>query len=272
MKYTEEELEATSTKDIRAIARELKIKNPNGFKKADLIKEILRTEEKRENTLCKSDESSDFDESVLDCENSLALEEFEPDENIIIDEETGEVLEKEPEKEEKKDQTPVRKLVKSETQQGKQLSLKLDGEPKKKKTEQKIEEKPVPEENLEEQRRVLMEKYRKDNGYTSSKDKKTKARKEIGGERLTKIMIVVVPIATLLGIYCGLEAIIFAISKLWYGNLAYVPVNLPLKTILCITSIAVLEFSKYAQQFDKVIDYYAERLKRKTSDDEDSKK
>lgn len=277
--YEKTELESMNVKKLRAISSDLKVKNATSYSKEDLIERILdaqqtminagilkvpkkKPEEKKDENTQKNSKQNVPTESKKKTEKPVDLK-YEEKDGMLIDKETGEVFDEEPEESaaEKMEQKPVDK---TEPKQGEQLSLKLDEEPKREtKPEPKVEEKPISEEELQEQRRISMEKYRKEHGYVPPEEKKVKVRREIGGERLTNIMIVAVPIAIFLGIYCGLEAIIFAISKLWYGDLAYVPVNLLLKTILCILSIIVLEFSKYTQQFNKVVDYYANKLKQK---------
>lgn len=258
--YTKEELNNKKVGTLRTIARDLKIKNYTTFQREKLIDQIVDAQQTMINAgLIKLPEPEPEPEEPLYSDTDAVFEcEFD-DPSYSIDEETGEVIENKP-VDEFEPQPVEKSKSKVETQKVEQIGLDLNS-----KIEKKIEENPekheLTEEELQAQRRASVEKYRQERGYVPPEEKKK--REPIGGEELTRALIIVVPIAALLAIYCGLEAIIFVISKLWYGELAYVPVNLVPKIIVCVISTGIIEFAKYAQKFDTVVDHYASKLKKK---------
>lgn len=266
--YTEEQLRNKKIGTLRTIARDLKVKNYTSFPKEKLIDQIVDAQQ----TLINA--------GLLEApkpEKPKAEDYTEREYNgktYLVNDETGEVIEKEQDEKnasKPKDETkPKDKPKPAETIEPEpkveQVGLDLDGESESK-PEEHAEEHELTEEELQEQRRASVEKYREERGYVPPEEKKK--REPIGGEQLTRVLIVAVPIAALLAIYCGLEAIIFVISKLWYGDLAYVPINLVPKIIICVISIGIIEFAKYSQKFDVVIDHYASKLKKKDSEEGD---
>lgn len=158
-----------------------------------------------------------------------------------------------------KNETEIEKEAKSE-----QLSLELD-KPKKD-TETTVSTSDyIPDEDRIASRQEALNRYRLENGYVPENTQKQ--RKEIGGNLLTKILIVMVPIVSLFGIYSGIEVISAICSKLWYGDLAYIPNNIKTKAIIFIIFIITIVVAKYTQKFDKVIDYYSQLLKSKSNSD-----
>lgn len=260
--YTEELLKNKKIGSLRSIARELKIKNYTSFPKEKLITQIIDAQQTMINAGIIKLPEPEPEEPMYPDADAVVECEFD-DANYTIDQETGEVLEKAPIFE--SETQPVEES-KPETEPKKVEQIGLDLEPEAK-AEEKLETHELTEEELREQRRASVEKYRQERGYVPPEEKKKRA--PIGGEQLTNALIIVVPISALLAIYCGLEAIIFVISKLWYGELAYVPVNLIPKIIICVISIGIIEFAKYTQKFDIVVDHYASKLKRKEESKED---
>lgn len=233
--YTKDEIKGANIKTVRSIASGLKIRNITSYSKEELV------------------------EKILDAQQSLINAGIVKAPKQEIKQEKQDAQKKTTQKKEKPDQEQLNLDLESVSVPKEKAKASKSKEPKEK---TKIEEKPkLTEEELQEQRRKSVEKRRKEMGYIPPEEKQPKVEK--GGEHLTVFMNIAVPIALLVAVYCGLEIIIFILSKLWYGDLAYVPINLALKIILCIISVIIIEVAKYTQKFDKVIDYYANKLKNK---------
>ncbi len=252
--YTKDEIKGANVKTVRRIASDLKIKNITSYSKEELVEKIL-----------------DAQQSLINAgivRVPMSKPEVEPE--VVKPEAKTEAkpeVKQEVLKPEIKSEENTQKIepIQEKEQEQEQLNLDLESvsvpKEKKKASKPKPEKPKLSEEELKEQRRKSLEKRRKEMGYVPPEDKTPK--QEVGGEHLTSFMNIAVPIALLVAIYCGLETIIFVLSKLWYGDLAYVPVNLVLKVILFVISMIIIEVAKYTQKFDKVIDHYANKLKNK---------